>query len=497
MIEINGVAKAFGGVKALRNVNLQIKAGEIHALLGENGAGKSTLMKILSGALERDSGTIHIDGEPVHYKTTQGAREKGIGMIYQEFSLVPALTVAENIFLHQLKKKTLINYKQLQQDAAKIIHDIGFNLDVRKPVYQLSVAQQQVVEIAKALTADVKVLILDEPSAVLGPADIVHLFTTLRKLRDRGVALIYISHHLEELFELCNRVTILKDGHSGETFHIADTSRDQLVAAMLGRSLNTMFPDRNHITYPENAVNYQFDNISLFQKTPVNFNLKAGEILGIGGLVGSGRTELLRAIFGADSQPKKNVTAGAEKLTLKNPKISILQGFGMVPEDRKKHGGLLSMSIRENISLANLHQIANKFGFIDAGRERSVVIELVNRLQIKLGSVNDPLSSLSGGNQQKVILAKWLNINANVLLIDEPTRGVDVGARAEIYQIIHELASEGLAIIMVSSDWEELMGLSDRILVMREGQITIDLPRKDFEEETLIRYAIGAHQTNA
>lgn len=497
MIEIKGVAKAFGGVKALRNVNLQIKAGEIHALLGENGAGKSTLMKILSGALERDSGSIHINGEAVHYKTTQGAREKGIGMIYQEFSLVPALTVAENILLHQLKNKTLINYKQLQQDAAKIIHDIGFDLDVRKPVDQLSVAQQQVVEIAKALTADIKVLILDEPSAVLGPAEIIHLFSTLRKLRDRGVALIYISHHLEELFELCDRVTILKDGYSGETFDIAGTSRDQLVAAMLGRSLNAMFPDRNSIDYPENAVNYQFDNISIFQKTPVKFNLKAGEILGIGGLVGSGRTELLRAIFGADVQTAKNINAGSAKLTLKNPAISILEGFGMVPEDRKKHGGLLSLSIRENISLANLCQIADKFGFIDAGRELSIVNALINRLRIKLGSVNDPLSSLSGGNQQKVILAKWLNINANVLLIDEPTRGVDVGARAEIYQIIHEMALEGLAIIMVSSDWEELMGLSDRILVMREGRITIDLPRKDFKEETLIRYAIGAHQTNA
>lgn len=497
MIEIKGVARAFGGVKALKNVDLQIKAGEIHALLGENGAGKSTLMKILSGALEKDAGTIKIDGEEVHYKTTQGAREKGIGMIYQEFSLVPSLSVAENVFLHQLKNKTIINYKQIQEDAKKIINEIGFDLDVKKPVYQLSVAQQQVVEIAKALTGDVKVLILDEPSAVLGPADIHHLFATLRKLRDKGVALIYISHHLDELFELCDRITILKDGYSGETFDTKTTSRDELVASMLGRSLSTMFPDRSNIQFDINAKDYHFSNISIFGKAPLHFTLKSGEILGIGGLVGSGRTELLRAIFGADINNHKKISVGEKRFSLKNPKVAIAEGFGMVPEDRKKHGGLLSLSIGENISLANLKKISNKFGFIRSAQEKSIIDDLIKRLRVKIGSVNHPLSSLSGGNQQKVILAKWLNIDADVLLIDEPTRGVDVGARAEIYQIIHELAQTGLAIIMVSSDWEELMGLSDRILVMRDGEITLDLHRKEFKEETLIRYAIGAHQTNA
>lgn len=496
MIEIKGVAKAFGGVKALKNVDLQVKAGEIHALLGENGAGKSTLMKILSGALEKDAGSIFIDGEEMHYKTTQGAREKGIGMIYQEFSLVPSLSVAENVFLNQLKNKTIIRYKEIQEQAAKIIQEIGFDIDVKKPVYQLSVAQQQVVEIAKALTSDVKVLILDEPSAVLGPADIHHLFATLRKLRDKGVALIYISHHLEELFELCDRITILKDGNSGDTFETKNTSRDELVAAMLGRSLSTMFPDRSLIQFDISHQIYRFDNLSVLGKSPISFHLHAGEILGIGGLVGSGRTELLRAIFGADINAHKKISLGSKSFSLKNPRVAIAEGFGMVPEDRKKHGGLLSLSIGENISLANLKKISNRFGFIRSTQERSIIEELIKKLRVKIGSIDHPLSSLSGGNQQKVILAKWLNIDADVLLIDEPTRGVDVGARAEIYQIIHELAQAGLAIIMVSSDWEELMGLSDRILVMREGEITLDLKRNDFNEETLIRYAIGAHQTN-
>lgn len=492
MVSLTGIKKSFGGVRALTGVNLRVAAGEIHALLGENGAGKSTLMKIVSGALSKDAGSIRIDGQEVDFKNTQAAKDKGVGIIYQEFSLVPELSVAENIYLHRLKDQKLINWKQLYLDAQGLIRSIDFELDVKKKVKYLSVAQQQIVEIAKALSENPKLLILDEPSAVLGPSDIQKLFSTLRMLRDQGVAIIYISHHLEELFQLTDAITVLKDGATVATLTTSETNKDQLVELMLGRTLSAMFPDRNNFEVPQEARCFQFSGIRLFNNDKyLNFEIRASEIVGIGGLVGSGRTELLRAIFAADTQPAKVIYVNGDRLVTDNPIEAVNAGIGMVPEDRKQHGGMLTCSIRENISLTNYKKVSNWLGFIHRKKEDDIAQDLKEKLNIKLNSLNQSLSSLSGGNQQKVILAKWLNIDADLLLIDEPTRGVDVGAKAEIYNLIDQLAKNGMAILMVSSDWEELIGLPDRVMVMRNGDIQGTLTRTEINEERLLRLAIG------
>ena len=492
MIALSGIKKSFGGVRALKDVNMRVAQGEIHALLGENGAGKSTLMKIVSGALPKDAGTISIDGEEVDFKNTQAAKNKGVGIIYQEFSLVPELSVAENIYLHRLKQRKLINWKKLYRDADSLIRSIDFVLDVKKKVKYLSVAQQQIVEIAKALSENPKLLILDEPSAVLGPADIQKLFSTLRSLRDQGVAVIYISHHLEELFQLVDAITVLKDGATVATLKTSETSKDELVELMLGRTLSTMFPDRSQQLIKEGAKSFRFSSIQLFDNSEsIEFEIKASEIVGIGGLVGSGRTELLRSIFAAESPRGRVVYANGHQLQVNSPLEAVRAGIGMVPEDRKQHGGMLTRSIAENISLTNYKKISNLMGFINQSKEAAIGAQLKQKLNIKIHSLHQPLSTLSGGNQQKVILAKWLNIDADLLLIDEPTRGVDVGAKAEIYSLINQLAENGMAILMVSSDWEELMELPDRVLVMRNGCIQGELSPGEINQERLLRLAIG------
>lgn len=493
MVRIEDVTKSFGGVRSLKGVNLHVLPGEIHAILGENGAGKSTLMKILSGAYIRDSGKIFIDNEEVNFRTPLDAREKGLGIIYQEFSLIPALTAAENIFIHKLEEKKIINWKKLYAEADLLVKQLGFEIDTRKTVAELSIAQQQIVEIAKAMSEDLKILILDEPSAVLGPADIQKLFSSLRRLKEKGVAIIYISHHLEELFELTDRITVLKDGNTIVTLTTSATNKDELVEAMLGRSLNTMFPEKNPIEIPQPNV-FEIQGIRPFKnEQDISLIIRSGEVIGIGGLVGSGRTEVLRAIFGADVQVNKQIKKNGKSIKVSNPKIAVWENLAMVPEDRKQHGGILNLSIKENISMAAYGKTSNKLGFIQKEKENQNVNQLVSSLKVKIHHINQPLETLSGGNQQKVVLAKWLNTDAELLLIDEPTRGVDVGARAEIYSLINELRLKGLAIIVVSSDWEELMGLSDKILVMKAGVVTaVFEDKKEFSVEKLLRAAIGA-----
>lgn len=493
MVKIEDVKKSFGGVKSLKGVNLTVLPGEIHALLGENGAGKSTLMKILSGALLKDSGRIYINEEEVHFKSPEDARKKGVGIIYQEFSLIPALTAAENIFIYQLGKHKIINWKKLFSDANELVNQLGFEIDTRKTVSELSIANQQIVEIAKAMSEEMRILILDEPSAVLGPADIHKMFSTLKKLKEKGVAIIYISHHLDELFEISDKITVLKDGNTIQTFRTKDTNKNELVEAMLGRSLNTMFEEKA-ITGNQQQEFFTISGIRPFKKSnPLTIRIGNGEIIGIGGLVGSGRTEFVRAVFGADAQAEKQIKKGERLLKISNPKMAVLEKMGMVPEDRKQHGGILNISIKDNISMAAYSKVTNPLGFIRAKAENENVDKLVKSLNIKLHHTEDALQTLSGGNQQKVILAKWLNTDADLLLIDEPTRGVDVGAKAEIYSIINELRSKGMAIIIVSSDWEELTHLSDKIIVMRAGEIQETFEdKKDFTVEKLLRAAIGA-----
>lgn len=489
MLHLKNITKSFGGVKALRGVDLEVHAGEIHALLGENGAGKSTLMRIIAGAHRPDGGTIVINGESVLHNSPHIAKSLGVSIIYQEFSLIPGLSVAENIYFGKTSRKWL-NWKRINRQAAGLVHSLGFDLDVTRKVSALSVAEQQVVEIAKALTSEVNLLILDEPSAVLGTQEVQKLFVLLRGLRDRGVAIIYISHHLEELQVLTDRITVLKDGKTVTTLDTGTVDKDQLVNLMVGRELLQMYPAKPLKSLYEERLRVK----QLMGKggaDPLSFELRRGEILGIGGLVGAGRTEVLEGLFGLRANVNARITIDGRRIELNSPRRAVQLGWGLVPEDRKKFGGLLDLSIRHNISLVNLPLVSDRWGFIDSHKEAEVAEALVERLQVKLGALEDTLSSLSGGNQQKVILGKWLSRDLEVLLIDEPTRGVDVGARTGIYRVIQELADLGVYVIMVSSDMEELMGLSDRIMVLKNGRLQGFIERQDFTEENILKLAIG------
>jgi ribose transport system ATP-binding protein len=437
-VELRNISKSFGGIAALKNVTFKVLPGEIHALIGENGAGKSTLMKILSGAYTKDTGQIFIDDTEVQIKNTHDSKKLGIGIIYQEFSLVPELSVAENIFLNKPGATGFwMRWSKMNKKAEELINSIGFSIVPSLKAGDLSIAQQQIVEIGKALSEDVKVLILDEPSAVLGSQEIQKLFDTLKRLKKEGVAIIYISHHLSEIFQIADRITVLKDGTSSESLPVSETDRGSVIKLMLGRSLDKMYPLRNSTIGQEilKAV-----NISLGEKIKgVSLVVKAGEILGIAGLVGSGRSETVRAIFAADKPEKGSIYLSGKELHRNTPHKAVSMGIGMVPEDRKKHGVILSLSVKENISLTNLKGIADQLGFINAEKESNKSADLIKRLTIKTENENQKVSTLSGGNQQKVALAKWLNRNCRVMIIDEPTRGIDIGAKVEIYDLINEL----------------------------------------------------------
>jgi ribose transport system ATP-binding protein len=489
-VELLNISKAFGGIAALKSVTLKVLPGEIHALIGENGAGKSTLMKILSGAYRKDSGRILIDGTEVHFRNTHDSREQGIGIIYQEFSLVPDLSVAENVFLNTLGASGMwMRWRKVYSEAARIIGSIGFDVNPALKAGNLSIAQQQIVEIAKALSEKVKILILDEPSAVLGPHEIQRLFDILGRLRKEGVAIIFISHHLDEIFQIADRVTVLKDGTSSESLLISETDRNAIIRLMLGRTPDTMYPVRKAVPGKElfRASGMRAGN----RVNDVSLSLRAGEILGIAGLVGSGRTETVRAIFAADSRNAGRMFISGEEVIIGTPRKAVALGIGMVPEDRKRHGVILPLTIKRNISLTNFTGIANALGFISGRRERDRVTGLIRRLGIRAKDENQEVYKLSGGNQQKVALAKWLNRDCRVLIVDEPTRGVDVGARIEIYTILKDLSDKGVALILVSSESSELMGICDRIIVMRKGRVQGELEKKDFSEKDILRLSIG------
>jgi ribose transport system ATP-binding protein len=490
-VELLNISKSYGGISALKDVSLKVQPGEIHALVGENGAGKSTLMKILSGAISKDEGKILLDGREAHIKSTHDSKKLGIGIIYQEFSLVPDLSVAENIFLGQLGSQGFwMKWGKLKSRAGELIKSIGFDIDPAIKVHKLSIAQQQIVEIAKALSEKVNVLILDEPSAVLGTNEVHRLFATLKRLSKEGVSIIYITHHLEEVFEIASRITVLKDGSSVDCLKVSGTGKDELIRLMLGRSLDAMYPDRQAVKGPElmKAENIMPQG----QDCSVSLSLLEGEVLGIAGLVGSGRTELLRAIYAADKPRQGEIYLTGKRQRIKLPYVAVRAGIGMVPEDRKQHGAILSLSVKQNISLANMKGITDRLGFIHRRKEKETVLRLLTKLSVKASSENAAVSTLSGGNQQKTVLAKWINRNCKVLMIDEPTRGVDVGAKTEIYNLVNELSLQGVGLIIVSSETEELMGICDRILVMRNGEFMGELFKKDFTEENILRLAIGA-----
>jgi len=488
ILEMRNIFKSFGGVNALRDVSFQCRPGTVHALVGENGAGKSTLIKILAGALLPDSGEIIFKGQKHQSFSTRKALNSGISVIYQELALVSQMTVAENIFLGREPRKYfgIVDKKRLKIEAKKLLKQLGFEVDMDMEVGEMTVAYQQMVEIAKALSKNADLIIMDEPSAILAGHELDQLFLIIESLKKRGVTIIYISHRLEEVFRIANEVTILKDGQLVGTKPIKDLSRGELVKMMVGRTLEEVFPvSFNQLGNPVLQVE-EISTKTILNK--VSFNLREGEILGVAGMVGSGRTELAHAIFGADPLTSGTIKIKGQDVVFKNPADAIRSKISLVPEDRKYHGLFTELSILNNITLPILSKIS-RWGFTDKKQENEIVERERQIHSIDMTSGNQEVQYLSGGNQQKVVLSKSLQTIPEVIIMDEPTRGVDVGAKFEIYQLIRQLNKDGIAILMISSELPEILGLSDRILVMREGKIVAELTPNETTEEMIIEFA--------
>ncbi len=491
LLEMRGIAKAFPGVQALKNVDLTLNEGEVLALLGENGAGKSTLIKVLSGAHRPDSGTICVKGESVEIRRPMDAERHGIAVIYQEFNLIPALSVVDNVCLGNERRSRGLFIDRAAQVAMveALLERIGVELDPHALVSTLTVAQQQVVEIVKALSREASILVMDEPSAALSHKEVDRMFAVVDELTSQGMGVIYISHRLEEIDRLADRVSILRDGEHVATEAAKTLERDRLIELMVGRKLENEFPARDTaIGEVRLAVRDLKRNEAL---DPVSFDVCRGEVLGLTGLVGAGRTELARAIFGADPRVGGEIQLDGKSLKLRSPREAIAAGICLLTEDRKAQGLVLGLSVRENFGLPNLDQFS-RGGLINRAQESTAFDQYVDRFSIKIPHAEQGAGLLSGGNQQKVVLAKWLFRNAEVLIFDEPTRGIDVGAKYEIYQLINQLAGEGKAVIVISSELPEVIGMCDRILVMREGAIRGELTDiEGVSQEEILRIAMG------
>lgn len=486
---MEGISKSFGGVRALKSVDFEARSGEVHALMGENGAGKSTLIKILAGAYLKDEGRVFLDGEEVDIKNPKDALQHGVSVIYQEMALIGHLTVAENIMIDEISSSRRVDWVNIQERSNRILEQLGFSdIDVRAPANSLPVAYQQVVEIAKALSRNARVLVFDEPTAVLTNKEVDKLFEIIASLREQGTCILYVSHRLEEIFRICDRISVLKDGAYVGTVEVASISKDELVTMMVGRELTDMYPERTHEI---GDVLLEVKNLNSGEMVrDVSFSVRSGEVLGFSGLVGAGRTETMQAIFGARSLDSGEVLVEGKRVVNRLPRDGVKNGIGMVPEDRKSDGVLLSLPIAYNGTVSILDKLSDRFGRVDTKREQEVVGGLIRDLALKCASMFHPVSSLSGGNQQKVSLMKWLAAGGRVLILDEPTRGVDVGAKTEIYRIINKLAEQGLAIVMVSSEMPELIGECDRVLVMRQGKVTGELQGDQITEQNMIRLAM-------
>jgi ribose transport system ATP-binding protein len=493
VIRLQNISKRFPGVLAVDNVNLDIYPGEVHVVAGENGAGKSTLMKLLSQVERPTTGTIIMNGRPVHFLGPRYAQSLGIGMVYQEFALAPHLTIAQNMFLgREPMRMGLIDRGREIEQARTLLRRVGLHLDPRQLVSALSVAEQQLVEIAKALAIDARVLIMDEPTATLTGHEIEDLFTVIRSLTARGIAILYISHRLDEIFQIADRVTVMRDGRVVATLPRAEIDEKKLIRLMVGRDLENFYPK------PQTAIGDVVLRVEGITRGKVlhdcSFEVRAGEILGFAGLVGAGRTELARAVFGADPIDAGTIWLDGRKVRIKNPSAAIAAGIGYLTEDRKKDGLALNLGVDQNITLANLPMLA---GIIDLRREKRIVMRARDLLHIRTPSIRQRVEYLSGGNQQKVVVARWLETQARVLFFDEPTRGIDVGAKTEMFELIGRLAQEGRAIVMISSYLPELLNMCDRIVVMREGRIAGTLNRDQFSEERIIALATGAREVEA
>jgi ABC-type sugar transport system ATPase subunit len=506
LLRMTGIDKSFPGVHALDQVDITVYRGECLALIGENGAGKSTLMKILSGVYQPEGGEIVFDGQIVTLDSPRQAQDIGISIIYQEFNLMPNLTVAENVFVgREPNSGGFVNRRQMEADTRRLLDALGVQLDPKATVRDLSVAEQQMVEIAKALSTNAKLVIMDEPTSALTDREVENLLAIVKNLKARGLGVIFITHRLDEIFPICDWVTVLRDGRNAGEIPIAEATPEAIVRMMVGRNIEDLYEKTDAVFDPSSAPVLEVRGLSRtgtardasqIVLNDVSFALRAGEIVGLAGLVGSGRTEVARSIFGADPFDRGEVLIGGQPVTIRTPRDAIARGIGLVPEDRKLQGLVLMLSVRENITLASLGDLV-RLGFIELGAEQSVARRFIDALRIRTPSPEQKVLNLSGGNQQKVVIAKWLALQPKVLILDEPTRGIDVGAKAEVHHLIAELAAQGVAVLMISSELPEILGMSDRILVMREGHIVADLDRAEATEETIMRYATGIDRAAA
>jgi ribose transport system ATP-binding protein len=492
ILEIENVSKSFPGVKALDNVSFNLRKGEVHALVGENGAGKSTLMKILSGVYQADEGTIRYKGKEVSFRDVTQASKAGIGIIYQELNLIPDLSVAANIFIGRepLTRIGTLDEKKMNADAVAALGRLNIRLDPTTILKNLPVSKQQMVEIAKAISSDSEVLIMDEPTSALTESEIDELFAVIHALRDRGVAIIYISHRLEELKHIVDRISIFRDGHSVSTDDFATISSSEIVNRMVGRKIENKFPPKQNVPTTEKLLEVR----NIVRKGilhDISFDLYRGEILGLAGLMGAGRSELGRAIFGADPIDSGAVIMNGRRLSLKSPSDAIEAGIAYLSENRKEEGLAVKMQLAENITMANVLEISRRFGILSRSKEMEAAQRYVKELGIKTPSLSQVVNNLSGGNQQKVVVGKWLFCDSKILIFDEPTRGIDVGTKYAIYELIGSLAREGRGIIMISSDLPEIHGLTDRILVLHEGSLAATLTTAQTTPREVLNYAAG------
>ena len=493
ILRMTGVSKRFPGVKALDGVHLEVGPAEIHALLGENGAGKSTLLKILSGAYSADAGTIELFGQPVAFESPHDAQRAGIVTIYQEFTLAPDMTIAENVFIgREPGTRLFVSWRRLADATRTLAERIGLKRDPMTPVRDLSVAEQQLVEIARALSMRSRVIVMDEPTSALSEAEVANLAAIIRKLKAEGLSIIFVTHRLEEVFRLCDRYTVLRDGHYVGSGRIADTNVDAIIRMMVGRDVSALYGARPIAEH--GAVALEVEGLTrrrnardphAIELVDVSFRAHKGEIVGLAGLVGAGRTETARAIFGADAFDEGVIRIDGEEVSFESPRDAMAHGIGLVPEDRKKQALFLGLAVRTNITIAGQGRISRGW-FIDERREEALVEEFRRQLSIRMVSPDQPAGLLSGGNQQKVVLARWLALRPKILIVDEPTRGIDVSAKVEVHNLLIDMAKSGIAVIVISSELPEILSISDRIVTMREGRVTGEIARVEATQEILM-----------
>ncbi|HCB3247714.1 TPA: sugar ABC transporter ATP-binding protein [Klebsiella pneumoniae] len=487
-LEAEGISKFFPGVKALDNVSLRVRPGTVHALMGENGAGKSTLMKCLIGIYRPDKGSIRVKGEPVEFTDTMDALRSGISMIHQELNLVPHMTVAENIWLEREPMKYgFVDHGQLTRQTQALLDKLNIRLTADRLVGDLSIAAQQMVEIAKAVSWNADIVIMDEPTSALTEGEVAHLFTIIRDLRAQGKAIIYISHKMDEIFAITDEISVFRDGTWVGSKNTTEFTRQSLITQMVGRELTQLFPKFNNTIGEEVLTVRNLTRQGVFHD--VSFSVRRGEILGVAGLVGAGRSEVMESLFGMERFDSGEVLIDGAPVTIDSPSVAIEKGMALLTEDRKKSGLFLVLSVLENMSIVKMPEYIGKSGFVQHVKMAEDCMEQIRRLNIKTPTMDQIINNLSGGNQQKVLIARWLLAQPKILILDEPTRGIDVGAKAEIYHLISELANRGVAVIMVSSELPEILGMSDRVMVMHEGRITGILEKDEADQETILSLA--------